>query len=82
MSLTFDPPSLPLSPDDNRGLVKSSGGLPLLMSLAEHVSALPVEQSRVRLKAVLCGCVLNISNQNGTPEQSTWYMHVHGRMLI
>ena len=52
--------------DPNRNLVLSSGGCPLLITSLTSCSSLPAEKQYNRLKCVACGCLLNVSNDNGT----------------
>lgn len=52
--------------DPNRNLVLSSGGCPLLVTSLTNCSSLPAEKQYNRLKCVACGCLLNVSNDNGT----------------
>ncbi len=57
--------SLPGPPDANREQVLACGGCPLLVDLLALCPSLPAHQENVRLKAVACGCLLNVANQNG-----------------
>ena len=54
-----------LHSDDNRELVLSSGGCPLLVNQLMSCSSLPTEEEFDRLKCVTCGCLLNVANGNG-----------------
>lgn len=52
--------------DTNREAVLISGGCPYLITQLKRCSDVSTDDSRsARVKAVTCGCVLNLTNNNG-----------------